>query len=69
VRRTCFGTGHGSGTVRLWYNGQPVDTGAGRDAGTRFGATVDGVESNYYARANAALKAYAVPNAPTDFGL
>ncbi len=35
ARRTCFGTGHASGTPRLWYNGQPVDSGPTRGAGSR----------------------------------
>jgi hypothetical protein len=40
ARRTCTGGGHVSGTVRLWYNGAAIDTGAGRDAGSRFDATI-----------------------------
>lgn len=40
VRRTCTGTGHLSGAVRLWHNGQLVDNGANRDAGSRFNATI-----------------------------
>ena len=50
VRRTCFGGGHNSGTPRLWYNGQAIDSGATRDAGSRFDATIDGSTSNYYLR-------------------
>ena len=50
VRRTCFGGGHNSGTPRLWYNGQPTDSGAGRDAGSRFDATIDGSTDDYYLR-------------------
>jgi len=50
ARRTCTGAGHASGTARLWYNGQPIDSGASRDAGTRFDATIGGSNSNYYAR-------------------
>jgi microsomal dipeptidase-like Zn-dependent dipeptidase len=43
VRRTCSRPkGHASGTVRLWYNGAPMDSGRGRDAGSRLTLTVDG---------------------------
>jgi hypothetical protein len=55
VRRTCAPAGHASGTARLWYSGQPVDSGAKRDAGTRFDATIAGSTSNYYARNGLAL--------------
>jgi hypothetical protein len=55
ARRTCSGAGHNSGTARLWYNGQPVDSGNFRDAGTRFDATIDGSTNNYYARAGSQL--------------
>ena len=50
VRRTCFGSGHNSGTVRLWYNGQPVDSASGRDAGSHFEATIDGEELAFFLR-------------------
>jgi beta-lactamase superfamily II metal-dependent hydrolase/DNA/RNA endonuclease YhcR with UshA esterase domain len=50
VRRTCFGGGHNSGIAREWYNGQPVDGGAGRDAGSRIRLTVGGVMSDYFLR-------------------
>ncbi len=53
VRRTCTpGTSHNSGAVRLWYNGQPNDTGSSKDAGSRFDATIGGVNHNYYLRNN-----------------
>ena len=55
VRRTCSGGGHLSGTVRLWYDGHPVDSGAGRDAGSRFDATIDGSNDDYYLRSGFAL--------------
>jgi hypothetical protein len=55
VRRTCAGGGHASGTARLWYNGQGIDSGATRDAGSRFGATVDDITANYYLRSGLAL--------------
>jgi FG-GAP repeat len=55
ARRTCFGAGHNSGTARLWYDGQPVDSGAGRDAGTRFDATIGGTTSDEFLRSGAAL--------------
>jgi uncharacterized repeat protein (TIGR01451 family) len=37
-------------TVRLWYNGAFIDTGASRDAGSRFDATIGGSNSNYFLR-------------------
>jgi hypothetical protein len=55
VRRSCFGTAHGSGPLALWYNGQPVDSGTQRDAGTRFTATVDGDEAEYFLRGGLVL--------------
>ena len=59
ARRTCSGGGHSSGTARLWYNGQPIDSGAGRAAGTRFDATIAGSTSDYFARDGFALSATA----------
>jgi hypothetical protein len=50
ARRTCFGGGHNSGTPRLWYNGQAIDSGTSRDAGSRFDATIDGSTDDYYLR-------------------
>jgi hypothetical protein len=41
--------------VRLWYNGQPIDTGAGRDAGSRLDATIGGETDKYFLRTNLAL--------------
>jgi hypothetical protein len=55
VRRTFSGSGHNSGTPRLWYNGEPVDSGATRDAGSRFDATIDGNNDDYYLRTGFAL--------------
>jgi uncharacterized repeat protein (TIGR03803 family) len=56
ARRTCeAGTSHNSGAVVLWYNGKPVDTGTGRDAASRFGATLDGIDVTYFLRAALAL--------------
>jgi hypothetical protein len=55
VRRTCSGGGHRSGTVRLWYDGQPVDSGSGRDAGSRFDATIDGEEREFFLRSGFSL--------------
>jgi hypothetical protein len=55
VRRTCFGGGHRSGTVRLWYDGQPVDSGGGRDAGSRFDATIDGAARDFFLRSGFSL--------------
>jgi hypothetical protein len=56
ARRTCSAViGHNSGTATLWYNGQPVDSGAGRDAGSRFDATIADTTSNYFLRSGSAL--------------
>lgn len=55
ARRTCSGGGHNSGTLRLWYNGQPVDTGAKRDAGSRFDATIGSDTTDYFLRNNLEL--------------
>jgi putative Ig domain-containing protein len=46
-----------SGIARLWYNGQPIDTGSPsrRDAGSRFDATIGGTNSNYFLRDALAL--------------
>jgi len=48
ARRTCAGGGHNTGTVRLWYDGAPTDTGKNRDAGSRFDATVAGMNNDYF---------------------
>lgn len=55
VRRTCFGSGHNSGTVRLWYNGQAVDAGTGRDAGSRVDFAIGGQNETDYLRSGFAL--------------
>ena len=57
ARRTCFGTGHNSGSVRLWFNGAPVDSGSGRDAGSRVAATIGGSSNQYLLRSGFALSA------------
>jgi hypothetical protein len=54
-RRTCANNGRGSGTVREWYNGQPVDTGSARDAGSRIRMTLGGVATDYFLRSAFAL--------------
>jgi CSLREA domain-containing protein len=38
--RIAAASRHRSGTARLWYNGAATDTGATRDAGSRFNATI-----------------------------
>jgi hypothetical protein len=43
-------SGHTHGTARLWYNGAAIDSGASRDAGSRFDATIAGSTSNYFLR-------------------
>ena len=55
ARNACLNSGKNSGSARLWYNGQPIDTGSTRDAGSRFDATVLGTNSNYYLRTGNAL--------------
>ncbi len=42
VRNACVGSGHNSGTARLWYDDSA--------AGSGFGAKVDGSDTNYYLR-------------------
>jgi uncharacterized protein (TIGR03067 family) len=41
--------------VRLWYNGDAVDAGAARDAGSRLDATIGGVTRDVFLRTGAAL--------------
>jgi uncharacterized repeat protein (TIGR01451 family) len=57
VRSSCSFARSGSGVARLWYNGQPIDSGkpSGRDAGSRFDATIGGTNSNYFLRSAANL--------------
>ena len=55
VRRACTGPGHTSGTVRLWYNGQKVDSGPTRDAGSRFDATIGGQMDDYFLKTGLGL--------------
>ena len=55
VRRTCAGGGHNSGTARGWFNGQPADSGAARDAGSRIQLTIGGVAADYFLRASFGL--------------
>ena len=59
ARRTCVGGGHTAGTVLLWYNGRAIDTGNTRDAGSRFGATVDGTVLPLSLRSGSVLSATA----------
>jgi hypothetical protein len=55
ARNACAGSGKNSGRARLWYNGQPIDSGATRDAGSRFDATINGSTSDYFLRTGFAL--------------
>jgi hypothetical protein len=55
VRRTCFGGGDKNGKPQLWYNGQPVDSGAAADAGSRFDATISSSTRTYFLRQGFAL--------------
>ena len=57
VRRTCSGGGHASGIARIWYNGQPTDGGAKRDAGSRLDVISDGVTTSSLLRLGFALSA------------
>lgn len=41
VRNACTGSGHNSGTARLWYNDSV--------ANSRFGATINATDNTYYA--------------------
>jgi DNA/RNA endonuclease G (NUC1) len=50
ARRTCSGGGHNSGTVRAWFNGLQIDSGANRDAGSRIQLTIGGTEGPYFLR-------------------
>ena len=50
ARRTCASNGRNSGTVREWFNGQPVDTGSTRDAGSRIRITLGGTTTDYFLR-------------------
>jgi hypothetical protein len=63
VRRTCFGSGHASGGVRLWYNGPAVDSGATRGAGSLFQSPVDETGITYYLRTGGTLSQTAGPAA------
>jgi uncharacterized repeat protein (TIGR01451 family) len=56
VRVSCATSSTGvSSIARLWYNGQPIDKGKSKDAGSRFDATVGGTNSNYFLRTGSAL--------------
>ncbi len=55
VRNACTGSGKNSGTARLWFNGDPADSGNKADAGSRFDATVGGASQDYFLRTGSAL--------------
>ena len=56
VRVSCTTATSGlSSTARFWYDGQPIDTGRKKDAGSRFDATIGGANSNYFLRSNSVL--------------
>ena len=56
VRVSCATVDTGiAGTATLWYNGQQVDTGKRKDAGSRFVATIGGANNNYFLRSGFAL--------------
>ena len=50
ARRTCSGGGPGAGIVREWYNGQAIDSGNARDAGSRVGVTLGGQTGELFQR-------------------
>jgi len=53
--RIATTSGHVSGTARLWYNGAAIDSGASRDAGSRFNATIRGPGADYFLRSGSLL--------------
>ncbi len=58
VKNICNVPGsRNSGTARLWFNGANVDTGATRDAGSRFDVTLASsvISSDYFLRSASAL--------------
>jgi hypothetical protein len=61
ARRPCSASGPTSGTVRLWYNGQPFDTAPGQDAGSRLGATAANETTFFFLRDGFALSTTAGP--------
>jgi hypothetical protein len=65
IRNACSGSGEVNGTARLWYNGQPIDSGPDRDAGSRFGATISGVVQDWFFRRNLVLRT--VPGGSRNF--
>jgi len=48
VRTACVGSGHNSGTARVWFNGPAIDTGADRNAGSRVLVNVGGVPTDMF---------------------
>ena len=50
ARRTCSGGGPNAGTVREWYNGEAIDSGPQRDAGSRIGGTIGGQAGELFQR-------------------
>jgi endonuclease G, mitochondrial len=60
ARRTCSAVvGHNAGVAREWYNGAAIDSGAGRDAGSRLPLTFAGTTSTYFLRNAFALSTVA----------
>lgn len=55
ARNACAGSSRAAGSARLWFDGAPVDSEPGRDAGTRFHATIGGAKADYFLRAGGAL--------------
>ena len=47
--------GHASGRVRLWYNGEPTDSGKARDAGSRLAVSIDGQQQELFLTVGPAL--------------
>jgi streptogramin lyase len=55
ARISCSGKGHAVGSARLWFNGQAIDSGTTKDAGSRFGATIGDGTANYFLRSGSVL--------------
>ncbi len=64
ARRPCVASGPAAGTVRLWYAGQPIDSGPGRDAGSRVGATAAGRTRMLFLWEGFELSVFPAPGGP-----
>jgi len=55
VRNACTGSSKSSGTARLWFDGNSVDSGLKRDTASRFGAAIEDASSVYFLRNGSTL--------------